>query len=156
MKTPIMLLTISVLMMSIGCKSVSADEVECVYWRDIVRDPDLRSEILGWLDTNVFGRVIETEDRKLGRLVIPGRHGSIDISRLKNAPPGVLAGAEIRPIYFYSDQRIGAVFVGRYNGIGILVDQVGVDQIPLQSEISESAFEWSVGRFAVSCMVTDR
>lgn len=139
-----------------GCRSVSADPLECTYWDVMLRDERLRAEVLAWLDAHVLRRELFDSDRSLGNLVIPGRHGALRSSVLQESMPFSLLGSEIRPIYFSEEGRVMAVFIGKKNSVGIFVDAVDIAELVRQSEIQEGAFEWHSGRVGLSCGEEDR
>lgn len=153
--TAVVLALLALAAVTVGCKPVLADDIECNYWQRVAQDSTLSDEIINWLDARVFNRRIDAQDRTIGRLGIPGRHGAIKSKSLGDELPVSLAGAEIRPIYFNPDLSVGAVCAGRYNGIGIFVDQSDIHRLADNSEISPEAFGWKSTRLAVACMRSD-
>lgn len=139
-----------------GCGRGYFDTRECDYWRRVVDDPSLSAEILDWADQQVFGRSFANEERSLGRLVYPGRHGAIRLAAVETHLPSALRSAELRPIYFNQDRSVAGVFLGRRNGIGIFVDSNDLSTMVENSRVTAEAFDQINGRVALSCGSSDR
>lgn len=137
-------------------ESLRGTEKECRRLEEIANDEDRRNSVIEWLDQSVLGRKLTQTDRTLGTLGFPGRHGAVKRVALSEPRPASLEGMEVRPVYLNSDQTVGAVFVGKYNGVGLFVDQTEINRILERSEVQASAFYSRHERMAVTCMELER
>lgn len=139
-----------------GCDHFSTTRAECTRLVEIAKNEESHADVIRWLDSHVFSHEFSSSDVTLGRLGFPGRHGALKSTVLGGSIPAVLSEAEVRPVYFYNNGRVGGVFVGRYNGIGLLVDHVDIERFVAESGFDRSAFEWAGVRIAVACAVSER
>lgn len=138
---------------SSGC---AMNEGQCRKWGEIAGQPNLREEVAQWADSQLFARSFSGQDFVLGNLHGPGRMEAISLVRANIVLPEMLAGSEVRIIYFEDSGYPGAIFIGDRAYEGIIIARTKLGDVVESSEITADAFPDLEGRVALVCANHER